>query len=101
MTFLLFLSFIGSLVNLVYGFGYTGLIKELSSLVFGGDMFYIAMVDVATELSDWCVAYGAITEVYKYIFVDMFLNVQGWIFAMILFFMGLTAVTTISHYLHH
>jgi hypothetical protein len=101
MTFILFLCFIGSLVNLVYGFGYTGLIKELSSLVFGGDMFYIAMVDVATELSNWCVAYGAIEEWYKYIFVDMFLNVLGWLIAMTIFFVVLTLVTTISHYLHH
>ncbi|CAK0826177.1 unnamed protein product [Prorocentrum cordatum] len=101
MTFILFLSFIGSLVNLVYGYGYTGLLEEFSLRVFGGDLFYVAMVDVATQLSDWCVAYGAVEEVYKYIFIDMFLNVQGWLIAMLLFFVVLTIITMASHYLHH
>jgi hypothetical protein len=101
MTFLLFLTFIGSLANLVYGVGYAGLLEEFSSRILGVDWLYVTMVDVATQFADWCVGYGAVAEVYKDVFVDMFLNVQGWVFAMVLFFIGLTLVTTISHYLHH
>jgi hypothetical protein len=100
MAFLLFVSFIGSLVNLVFGYGYVGLLEGLSLRVLGGDWFYVTMVDAATQLSDCFVAYGAVTEAYKRTFVDMFLNVQGWVVAVLLSFVVLSVMTTASHYLH-
>jgi hypothetical protein len=102
MTFILFLSFIGSLFWLVYGAGYKGLLEMVGELVpTAGEWFYMAMVEIATEFADWCEGYGAVTAIYKQVFVDMFLNVQGWIFAMCLFFIVILVITSISHWLHH
>jgi len=66
-----------------------------------GEWFYDAMVEIATKFADWCEGYGAVTGTYKHVFVDMFLNVQGWIFAVFLFFIVLLVITSISHWLHH
>jgi len=102
MTFVLFLSFIGSLFWLVYGPGYKGLFDVAGDLVpTAGEWFRDAMLEIAIQFADWCEGYGATTETYKHVYVDMFLNVQGWIFAVCLFFIVLLVITTISHWLHH
>jgi hypothetical protein len=99
LTLVVWLGFVTSLYNLVFGAGYLGLLDFASQLL-GGAGFYGFWEDIARSLADACIDADITIAVYRDEFTDIFLQVFGWMFAIFLAFVAIFIMTTISHYLH-
>jgi len=94
MTFLLFLSFVASLLNMVYG-SYQPLFRAISPDVLE------AYITFAGFQADWCVQNEFAVAFARAQWVEVFLEVELWLTLIFFVVMFIMFITTISYMLHH
>jgi hypothetical protein len=100
MTFVLFLSFLASLLVMVYG-SYSPLFRAVSEGLLGDDRLLAFYEDVADAQAEWCMQNGLAQSFARQQWLQIFLQVELWLTLVSVCVMLIMFVTTISYMLHH
>jgi hypothetical protein len=100
MTFVLFLSFLASLLVMVYG-SYSPLFRAVSEGLMGDDRLLTFYEDVADAQAEWCMQNGLAVSFARQQWQQIFLQVELWLTLISVCVMLIMFVTTISYMLHH
>ncbi|CAK0866655.1 unnamed protein product [Prorocentrum cordatum] len=100
MTFLLFLSFLGSLLVMAYG-SYAPLFRLISETLLGDDSLLTFYQDFANAQAEWCVQNGFAIAFAQAQWLEIFLQVELWLTLVFMCVVVIMIVTTISYMFHH
>merc|ERR1719282_672530 len=100
MTFILFLSFLASLLVMAYG-SYSPLFRLISEQLLGDEQLLTFYQDLADAQAEWCVQNGFAVAFARQQWLEIFLQVELWLTVVFVCVIVIMFVTTISYMFHH